>query len=57
MSAHVASQVSDAAGAAVEKFVPRTNNDKGEYEAWLQRQQAKQKEQGGRGAIFDDKLC
>ena len=56
MSAHVASKVGDAAGAAVEKFVPRTNNDKAEHEAWLQRQQAKQKDQGGRGTMFDDEL-
>jgi hypothetical protein len=53
MSAHVATQVDDTGGVDEEKFVPRTNSDKAEYEAWLKRQQIKKEEQdGGRGAMF-----
>jgi hypothetical protein len=53
MSAHVAAQVGGAEGVDKEKFVPRTNNDKAEYEAWLKRQQTKKREQGGtRGAML-----
>lgn len=55
MSAHVAIQVGDAAGEHQKKFVPRTNNDKEEYEAWLQRQQVKLRNfGGGRGAIHKE---
>ena len=51
MASHVVVQVGDADGVDNEKFVPRTNNDKAEYEAWLQRQQAKLRNfGGGRGA-------
>eukprot|EP01043_Picozoa_sp_COSAG02_P110871 COSAG02_NODE_47008_length_344_cov_0.840816_1_plen_59_part_00 len=58
MSAHVAAQIGGAEGVGKEKFVPRTNSDKVEYEAWLKRQQTKEHEQGGtRGAMLHKPLA
>ena len=52
MTAHVSAQLGGDGNAAAdrEKFVPRTNNDKAEYEAWLQKQKAKEQEEKPKAA-------